>query len=60
MKKSHFLIRLLENPNLLEHESFTELLRAVFHVDEELRSRKKISNLSANVLKYISGDIKRA
>ena len=34
IEKSDFLVRLLENPNLLEHESFTELLRAVFHVDK--------------------------
>jgi hypothetical protein len=42
LKKSDFLVRLLENPNLLEHETFTELLRAVFHLDEELRSRKNV------------------
>ena len=59
IEKSDFLIRLLENPNLLEHESFTELLRAVFHLDEELRSRKNIKKLSANDLNHIAGDIKR-
>ena len=31
-----FLMRLIENPNLLEHENFTQLLRAVFHLAEEL------------------------
>lgn len=30
--KSVLLLRLLENPVLLEHEAFTELLRAVFHI----------------------------
>jgi len=59
IKKSDFLIRLLENPNLLEHESFTELLRAVFHLDEELRSRKNINNLTENDLNHIAGDLKR-
>lgn len=34
-----FLLRLLENPNLLEHEAFTALLRAVLHVAEELDYR---------------------
>ena len=57
--KSDFLIRLLENPNLLEHESFTELLRAVFHLDEELRSRKNINSLTETDLNHITGDLKR-
>ena len=26
------MVRLLENPMLIEHESFTELLQAVFHL----------------------------
>ncbi len=34
--KRTFLLRLLENPNLLEHERFTDLLWAVFHASEEL------------------------
>ena len=29
VKKRDFLLRLLENPNLLEHESFTDLLWAM-------------------------------
>jgi len=40
--KGNFLLRLLENPNLLEHESFTELLRAVFHLTEELANREDL------------------
>lgn len=60
LAKSDILIRLLENPNLLEHESFTKLLRAVFHLDEELRNRKNIEKLSENDIKHIAGDIKRA
>ena len=40
LEKRHFLLGLLENPNLLEHESFSELLWAVFHLTEELATRK--------------------
>ena len=40
IKKHDFLLRLLENPNLLEHESFTNVLRAVFHLSQELKGRK--------------------
>lgn len=59
-EKNDFLTRLLENPNLLEHESFTELLRAVFHLDEELAHRKHIKQLSEKDMNHIAGDIERA
>jgi hypothetical protein len=54
------LLRLLENPTLLEHETFTELLWAVFHLTEELSCRKSVSNLPPSDLSHLSGDIKRA
>jgi hypothetical protein len=54
------LLRLLENPTLLEHETFTELLWAVFHLTEELSCRKSVSNLPESDLDHLSGDIKRA
>lgn len=34
--KHDFLISIMQNPSLLEHESFTELLRVVFHLQDEL------------------------
>ena len=58
--KSDILVRLLENPNLLEHETFTELLRAVFHIAEELEHRKKVTKLTKKDLEHFAGDIKRA
>jgi hypothetical protein len=58
--KRDFLLRLLENPNLLEHESFTELLRAVFHLTEELQGRKDISQLPDSDYEHLTADIKRA
>ena len=59
LTKRNFLLMLLENPNLLEHESFTELLWAVFHLSEELVSRKDMSNLPDTDYEHLSGDIKR-
>jgi len=59
-KKEDFMIRLLENPVLLEHESFTTLLRAVFHLNEELQSRTDLSHLPINDRMHLSGDICRA
>lgn len=58
--KREFLLRLLENQNILEHESFTDLLWALFHVTEELESRKNLNKLSQPDLSHISGDIQRA
>lgn len=58
--KRPFLLRLLENPNLLEHERFTELLWAVFHLTEELEYRNDLKNNPETDFDHISGDIKRA
>jgi voltage-gated potassium channel len=59
-EKEDFLLRLLENPNLLEHESFTELLRAVFHLKEELAHRRSFEELPQTDHEHLAGDIKRA
>jgi hypothetical protein len=58
-EKRNFLLRLLENPMLLEHESFSELLRAVFHFTEELTVRKDLRELPKTDLEHIIVDIKR-
>jgi hypothetical protein len=60
VKKRAFLLALLENQNLLEHESFTDLLWAVFHLTEELEGRKVLNNLAPADNKHLGGDINRA
>jgi hypothetical protein len=60
LEKRPFLLSLLENPNLLEHESFTDLLLAVFHVTDELASRASLTDLPKTDLAHLRGDIKRA
>lgn len=55
-----FLLGLLENQNLLEHETFTELLWAVFHLMEELDSRQEVRSLARADCEHIAGDIQRA
>lgn len=59
-EKRYFLLTLLENPNLLEHLSFTDLLWAVSHLSQELELRKDVSDLSEVDMKHVSDDIKRA
>ncbi|MFA5001576.1 MAG: hypothetical protein WC502_01220 [Methanolinea sp.] len=58
-EKRDFLLRLLENPMLLEHQSFTELLRAVFHFTEEVTRRGCISGLPENDCRHLQKDIER-
>jgi hypothetical protein len=54
-----FLLRLLENPNLLEHDTFTGLLMAVFHLTEELAARQDVRELAEADRLHIATDMKR-
>jgi hypothetical protein len=58
-QRRNFLLRLLENPSLLEHENFSELLRAVFHFNDELDFRKSLKSLPESDLEHLEVDIKR-
>lgn len=58
-EKRPFLLTLLANPNMLEHDSFTNLLWAVFHLSEELSAREDLEGLPASDYEHLSGDIKR-
>jgi hypothetical protein len=55
-----FLLRILENPVMIEHESFSDVLRAVFHLSEELKNRGRLDSLPESDLAHLKGDIKRA
>lgn len=59
-EKRDFFLRVLENPNLLEHETFTELLWAVFHLSEELSVRPDLAALPATDENHLAGDVRRA
>lgn len=58
-ERRDFLLRLLENPVLLEHESFTDLLRAVFHLTEELERRKDFASLPESDIAHLTRDVER-
>lgn len=58
--KRDFLNRMIENPNLLEHDTFTDMLLSVFHVMEELIARSGFEDDSRADMAHLSGDIKRA
>ncbi|MBT1071595.1 hypothetical protein [Pelotalea chapellei] len=60
VSRRNFMVGLLENQNLLEHEEFTDLLWAVFHLMEELDARKSFQNMPQSDIEHINGDINRA
>ena len=59
-EKRDFLLRLLENPNLLEHEEFTDLLWGIVHLSEELMFRKDLAALPKTDHAHLSVDMRRA
>jgi len=59
LDREDFLVRMLENPVLLEHEDFTELLRATFHLTEELSRRGAIAECPNTDISHLGGDVKR-
>jgi hypothetical protein len=58
-QRREFLLTLLENPSLLEHDRFTDLLWAVTHLDEELEARSSLASLPDKDLDHLAGDIRR-
>ncbi|MPM50237.1 hypothetical protein SDC9_96973 [bioreactor metagenome] len=58
-EQREFLVKLIENPVLLEHEKFTELLMAVFHFEEELRCRGDLSQLPQPDQDHLAKDAQR-
>ncbi|MDH7510995.1 MAG: hypothetical protein QHH04_08160 [Methanolinea sp.] len=57
--KRNFLLRLLENPMLLEHQAFTELLRAVTHLGEELERRGDLCSIPDSDVAHLQKDLER-
>ena len=59
VRHREFLLRLLENPSLLEHDSFTNCLIAVFHLTEELAARTDLAALTATDCRHVETDMQR-
>lgn len=54
------LLSMLENSNLLEHDAFTDMLWAVFHVADELKIRGSFGELEPSDIEHLSNDLRRA
>jgi len=59
VEKRQFMLGLVQNPNLLEHELFADLMQAVFHLTEELAVRGDVCQLTDPDCNHINNDIKR-
>jgi len=59
LERRDLLANLLANPNLLEHERFTGLLWAIFHLMEELSARDSLTDLPETDLTHLAGDVAR-
>ena len=60
VEKRSFLLGLLENANLHEHETFTDVLWAVSHLAEELDARKSLDGLPEADQLHLTVDANRA
>ena len=58
-EEKRFVLGLLGNQSLLEHEEFTELLWAVTHLAEELAVRDSLDDIPTPDRIHITGDVKR-
>jgi voltage-gated potassium channel len=58
--KRDFLVGLVENPALVEHEGFSEALLAVFHLQDELNCRRDLDNMLRSDREHLVGDMNRA
>ncbi len=59
-QKRDFLVGLLESPFILEHENFTDMIHAVYHLTQELNYRKDFKNLPESDFEHLAKDIERA
>jgi voltage-gated potassium channel len=57
--QAELVTRLLENPNLSENEEVTEMLRATFHLRQELKARTSLTALPRTDLEHLTNDAKR-
>ena len=58
-KNEEFLLRIVENPMVFEHESFTDLILAVTHLAEELKAREDLTSLPPSDIAHLQGDMNR-
>ncbi len=59
IENKEFIVNILDNPVILEHETFTDLLWNVLHVTEELKRIINFDNISEDDYEDIKGDLEK-
>ncbi len=59
IENKEFMVNLLDNPVLIEHETFTDLLWNLLHLTEELKIRLGFEALEDNDFNQLKEDMKR-
>ncbi|MGB9175868.1 MAG: hypothetical protein WCB46_03935 [Methanoregula sp.] len=59
LKNEEFMLMLVENPMVFEHESFTDLILAISHLTEELKARDRLSGLPKDDTAHLAIDFRR-
>ena len=59
LQRQGLMLTLLENPQIFEHDRFTDLLHAVFHLSEELNARERLIDLPVTDYTHLSVDLTR-
>lgn len=59
-QKKAGILAMFSNPNLLEHDTFTDMLWALYHLIDELESRSDIGALPDSDIAHLAGDMTRA
>jgi hypothetical protein len=54
-----FILRIIENPMIFEHESFTDLILALDHLTKEMKARGDLAVLPLIDKNHLQGDIRR-
>ncbi len=60
LEKRSYLMLMLGNPTLLEHESFSNMLWATLHLADELSRREDLQALPQSDIRHLKNDAKRA
>lgn len=60
ISKKSYITRMFENPNMLEHSRFLDMLWSVFHLLDELENRDDLKSLPDNDKEHLINDFKRA
>jgi hypothetical protein len=59
VQNENFLLRIIENPMVFEHETFTDVILALTHLNEELKARGDFSKLPPSDIAHLAGDTDR-